>query len=52
MDVMYTLSQSGFSIDNNTESKDMMYWYSAYVKDMEKAKNEKQKVTNKIITRR
>ena len=52
MDIVYTLNQIGFSIDDNTESKDVIYWYSAYQKDKEKQKNEKQKVTNKVKVRR
>lgn len=52
MDIIYTVNQLGFGVDDFTESKDLLYWYSAYQKDREKAKTEKQKHTNKVVVRR
>ena len=52
MDIVYTMNQLGFGVNDTTESKDLLYWYSAYQKDKEKAKNEKQKNTNKVVVRR
>jgi hypothetical protein len=52
MDIVYTVNQLGFSVTDATESKDLLYWYSAYQKDKEKAKNEKQKVASKVVVRR
>lgn len=51
MDVIYTLNQLGFNVEDKTESKDMLYWYSAYLKDKEKNKKDKQNA-KKIIVKR
>jgi hypothetical protein len=52
MDIEYSLNTIGFSIGENTESKDFLYWYASYQKDKEKGQAEKNKVKNKTTIRR
>lgn len=33
MAITYSLSTAGFMITDQTESKDLLYWYSSYKKD-------------------
>lgn len=33
MAITYSLSTIGFTITDQTESKDLLYWYSSYKKD-------------------
>lgn len=52
MDITYTLNKLGFNVHDATEVKDLLYWYSAYKKDKEKAANDKQKLRNRVVVRR
>lgn len=52
MDILYTLNKVGFAIDDDTEAMDILYWYSAYQKDQQKAEEEARKRTNKVRIRR
>lgn len=49
---MYTLNQSGFEVNDDTECKDLLYWYSSYQKDRENAKNQKEKAKNLRIVKK
>ena len=51
MDILYSLNKIGFTVDDNTEAMDILYWYSAYQKDQQKAEEEARKHANKIKRR-
>lgn len=51
MDVMYTLNKLGFTVNDDTESMDLLYWYAAYQKDKQKADEEKRRASNRVKLR-
>jgi hypothetical protein len=52
MDIEFSLNTIGFTVSDNTESKDLLYWYSSYQKDKENLENEKKRIKNKTVIRR
>ena len=51
MDILYTLNKIGFTVDDNTEAMDILYWYSAYHKEAQKAEEEDRQHANRIKRR-
>lgn len=51
MDIGYTLNKIGFTMTDDSEAMDILYWYSAYQKDKEKADAEAKRQANKIRRR-
>lgn len=52
MDVLYTLNKVGFNVDDDTEAMDVLYWYSAYQKDQQKAEEARKRANKMRIGRR